>query len=100
MPESALLATESFEAISDDELTALALAADPDAAIGDDAVCLWDLVGSNGRQILPDWYMPSPMGVPRLRYGWRRVVALVTIVAFISIDAYGLCSTYGRIVLA
>ena len=86
--------------ISDEELTALALAADPDAPIGDDAVSLWELEREDGDPLLPSWYMPSPMGGGRRLRGWRRRVAILLIVAFLLIDAYGLCSTYGNVVLA
>jgi hypothetical protein len=85
---------------TDEELTALALAADPDSAVDADAVCLWDLVASPSGQLLPQWYMPAPMGGTRLLQGWRRRVAFLVIVSFILIDAYGLCSTYGQVVFA
>jgi hypothetical protein len=81
---------------TDDELTDLALAADPELAVADDAVCLWDLTGERPDHRLPEWYMPSPMGA-RLLYGWRRRVILLVIISFLVIDAYGLCNTYGRV---
>jgi hypothetical protein len=91
---------EANEPISDEELTALALAADPDAPIADDAVNLWELDrDEDDDALLPAWYMPSPRGARRLT-GWRRRVAILLIVAFLLIDAYGLCSTYGDVVLA
>jgi hypothetical protein len=85
-------------AMTDEELAAAALAADPDAGVPDDAVCLWDLTGY-GAQPLPRWYMPAPMG-GALR-GWRRRlvrfnVALI-IASFLAINAYGLCNTYGQL---
>jgi hypothetical protein len=87
--------------ISDDELTALALAADPDAPLPDDAVNLWELErGEDGEGLLPEWYMPAPMAGARRLRGWRRRVAILLIVVFVLIDAYGLCSTYGSVVLA
>ncbi len=47
--------------ISDEELTALALAADPDAALSDDAVPFSaQAAGDDG--LLPSWYMPAPAG--------------------------------------
>jgi hypothetical protein len=91
-----------LEPISDDELTALALAADPDAAVADDAVSLTTFTGPagagpGGAGLLPEWYMPSPSGgVPLLR-GWRRRVGLLIIASFVLINAYGLCSTYGHV---
>jgi hypothetical protein len=39
--------------------------------------------------------MATPVGGTRLLRGWHRHVALVVIVAFLAIDAYGLCNTYG-----
>ena len=88
-------------AMTDEELTALALAADPDAPVDADAVPLSEYLRTEGEHgLLPDWYMPAPMqGARRLR-GWRRRVAILVIVAFVAIDAYGLCSTYGSVVLA
>jgi hypothetical protein len=81
--------------VDDDELSALALAADPDLALSADAVSLWDVDGFGPDRWLPDWYMPSPMrGAPQLR-GWRRFVILFVIVSFVVINAYGLCNTYG-----
>ncbi|MEY2424210.1 MAG: hypothetical protein QOI95_4277 [Acidimicrobiaceae bacterium] len=87
--------------MTDDELTALALAADPDAPIDLDAIPLGDYLRSeDDDRLLPEWYMPAPMpGARRLR-GWRRRVAILVIVAFVLIDAYGLCSTYGSVVFA
>jgi hypothetical protein len=87
---------ELGESLTDDELTDLALAADPDPAVADDAVCLWDLTGDGPDHRLPEWYMPSPMRA-RLLYGWRRRVILLVIISFLVIDAYGLCNTYGRV---
>lgn len=89
-----------LDQISDDELTEQALAADPDTEVPDDAVCLWDLTGAEDAHLLPEWYMPSPMAGGRRLRGWRRRVAILIVVAFLLIDAYGLCSTYGQVVLA
>jgi len=83
------------EPITDEELTALALAADPDTEVDVDAVPL-DLWGGDGpARPLPEWYMPVPMGTPRALRGWRRAVGLVVVASFLLINAYGLCSTYG-----
>ena len=82
--------------ITDDELAALALAADPDAEIPADAMP-WNAFRS-GEGPLPDWYMPAPMTGRR---GWRpRAVAGVIILAFLVINAFGLCITYGLLVPA
>jgi hypothetical protein len=87
------------EPISDDELAALALAADPDTVVADDAVSLWDLADHDGG-LLPDWYMPAVGGGPRNHSRWRRRIALVIVCAFLVVDASGLCSTYGYLVVA
>ncbi len=87
------------EPITDDELAALALAADPDTEAGPDAVSLWSLDQPMTPGGLPGWYMPAPAAVPR-DGGWRRVVVYVIIAAFVAIAASGLCSTYGEIVIA
>jgi hypothetical protein len=86
--------------IDDDELAAEALAADPDLVIPCDARSLWELTATGTRDVLPSWYMPAPMGAPDVS-GWRLVllrwsVALV-IAAFVTIDAAGLCNTYGQL---
>jgi len=92
---------ESPPPLTDDELSALALAADPDMALDDDAVCLWDLSPSDAPRLLPEWYMPSPMGGPGPLTGWRRRVARFSvgfvIVSLLVINAYGLCNTYGQL---
>jgi len=86
--------------IDDDELTALALAADPDAPVDGDAPTLWELVGDGAPGPLPSWYMPSPMQ-PRVIEGWRRVVVrggvAAVIASFVAINACGLCNTYGQL---
>jgi hypothetical protein len=83
------------ESITDEELTALALAADPDSQVEADAVPI-DLWGGDGpSHPLPDWYMPVPMGTPRPLRGWRRGVVLLVVGSFVLVNAYGLCSTYG-----
>ena len=78
----------------DDELTAQALAADPDAPLPPDAVP-W---GAADEGLLGDWYM-SP-SLPRHRGGWRAVVALAVVVGLVAINAAGLCITYGHLVIA
>jgi hypothetical protein len=80
-------------AISDEELTALALAADPDAPLSADAVPLADYL-AEGFGPLPEWYMAPVMA----RHSGRRrqVIILGVIGAFLLIEAFGLCSTYGQ----
>ena len=87
--------------LTDDELAALALAADPDTDVHDDAICFWDLAGVAANQVLPEWYMPSPVGGATLLSGWRRQfvrfnLALI-VISFLAINAYGLCNTYGQL---
>ena len=87
------------QALSDEELAELALAADPDAGIAADAIPLDELLESDTAaprsDLLPGWYMPPPMGRSGLLQGWRRRTVFVIIASFILITAYGLCSTYG-----
>jgi hypothetical protein len=86
-------------AFTDDELTELALAADPDVVVADDAVPLSELLAgeSEGGGRLPGWYMPPAMASGRLLQGWRRRVVLLIVASFVLINAYGLCSTYGHV---
>lgn len=93
-------ADENLVEVSDEELTALALAADPDVAVADDAIPLHELLGQEGpgtADLLPGWYMPPTVGGNRVLQGWRRRIVLLVIVSFLLIDAYGLCSTYGHV---
>jgi hypothetical protein len=76
--------------ISDEELTALALGADPDAPIPDDSEP-W-LVGAPGPGLLPAWYMPAPATSGRRRH---RVVVGLVIGALLVVNGAGLCVTYG-----
>lgn len=83
--------------ITDEELTELALSADPDAPLPDDAVPM-SVHLSRFAAPLPLWYMP-----PVVRSGggrWKRPVVLAVISAFVLIDAFGLCNTYGILSLA
>ncbi|MGH9271979.1 MAG: hypothetical protein ACRDZ2_11970 [Ilumatobacteraceae bacterium] len=76
--------------IDDDELTRLALAADLDDPLPDDAVP-WS--GADAPvELLPSWYMPPTAAVRGRR---RRVVVGVLIASFLLINAAGLCVTYG-----
>ena len=86
------------EVVTDDELTELALAADPDAGVADDAVPLGEFLGAGaGSELLPEWYMPAPMGGNRVLRGWRRRIVLLIVASFVLLNAYGLCSTYGPV---
>lgn len=88
------------EAFTDDELASFALAADPDVEADDDAVPVWDITSSTSDLLLPYRYMPSPMSRTRRLGGWRRRVVIALVVVFVLINAAGLCSTYGFVVVA
>ncbi len=93
------------EAISDEDLTTLALAADPTAVLAADAMSVWDLLGIAGEHSydarLPEWYMPAPMaGARPVRRRWHRFVAVAIIASFVLINILGLCITYGQLVAA
>ena len=83
--------------ITEAELTELALAADPDAPMADDAIPLAVYLDQEPG-LLPSWYMPSP--TIRRGKGWRLPVVLVIVGAFVIIEAFGLCSTFGQLVPA
>ena len=83
--------------VSDEELTELAMAADPNAPLAHDAVP-WRGGSAAHASLLPDWYMPSPMAV---RHGRTTQFTIVfIIVGFLLIDAFGLCITSGFLSLA
>ncbi len=100
MAAAGAVETEEYEPVSDDELTALALEADPDTIADDAAPSFWTVRAAQTDGLLPEWYMPSSTGATRLPRGWRRRVVLVIIISFLAIAASGLCSTYGQIVVA
>lgn len=85
------------EPLSDEELTSLALAADPAAPLPDDAVPIDVHLATFGPS-LPLWYMP-----PAVRLGgrrWKMPFVLAVVAAFLVIDAMGLCNTYGLLSFA
>ncbi len=82
---------------TDDELTALALADLPGRPPAADAVPLATYLGDDPG-LLPTWYMPTPM--TRIRPRWRTPVVVAIVAAFVAIEAFGLCSTFGQIVPA
>jgi hypothetical protein len=82
---------------SDEELSALALAADPITALAEDAVA-WSAVGTEPPGLLPNWYMPVPSY--QLRGRLSRAVVITLIAGFLVIDAFGLCITSGFLSLA
>jgi hypothetical protein len=83
--------------ISDEELEAMALAADPKAPLDPDAVP-WTPAAGLSPELLPDWYMPTPRTA---RFGsWPGAVVALLIVGFLVIDACGLCITSGFLSVA
>ncbi|MFN8024744.1 MAG: hypothetical protein U0Q03_24655 [Acidimicrobiales bacterium] len=81
--------------VTDAELAELALAADPDAPIADDAV---PFGRADQGALLPDWYMPVPMGPSRR--GRTRLTVGVIVLSLLALNAVGLCVTYGVVELA
>ena len=79
------------------ELTELAMAADPNAPVDDDAIPVSVYLGQ-AAGLLPQWYMPSPMARSGRR--WRLAVVMAIVAAFVAIEAFGLCSTFGPVVPA
>lgn len=84
--------------LTDEELTALALAADPDEPLDGTAVP-WSPYETAPDGPLPMWYMPPAMRRAVFR-GWRTPVVVAIIAAFLLIDVLGLCITYGQLVAA
>jgi hypothetical protein len=82
---------------TDEELTALALAADPEQPLDADAIAL-DLYPQQTFNLLPMWYMPPAMA--RGSRGWRTPVVLAIVAAFLVVDVFGLCITFGQLVAA
>jgi hypothetical protein len=77
--------------LTDDELTAEALAADPDAAIDADAIP-FDTGAGAGMALLPQWYMPAPS----LRRSRGRVLVLGIVAASLAAgNVVGFCVTFG-----
>lgn len=80
--------------LSDEELEALALAADPDEPLAADAMPIDVYLGAAPLP-LPLWYMPPVARRRRLPRRWLLPVVLILVAAFLLIDALGLCNTYG-----
>ena len=76
----------------DEELAAEALAADPDTPIAEDARPFDAGSDSGTINMLPQWYMPAPLG----RRGRGRAWVLVTVAASLTIgNVVGFCVTSG-----
>lgn len=85
--------------VSDEELTAQALAAAPRTVADDDATSYWEVVAPRDLGLLPAWYMPTPSAGTRRLRGWRRRVAYAVTGSILAINAAGLCITYGHVTL-
>lgn len=82
------------EGLTEDELTAQALAADPDQPLSPLAVPFRS-EPTKGADLLPEWYMPAV--VPGRSTPGRRAVALAVVVAAVVINGLGFCITYGTL---
>jgi hypothetical protein len=77
--------------LTDEELAAEAMAADPEAPIDAGAVP-FDTGAATGMQLLPDWYMPAPS----LRRSPARVFVLTAVAASLAAgNVIGFCVTFG-----
>ena len=79
--------------VTDEELAAEAMAADPDVEVPDDAVPFRERIGEQPDGLLPAWYMPAPRSFRRTRPRVAAVVGLV--LALLLVNAAGLCVTFG-----
>lgn len=79
---------------TDDELAALALAADPDAPLPADAVPYRGPEDAGGG-LLPGWYMPAAVRVTRSPV--RTTAAILVVAGLVVINVLGLCITYGQL---
>ena len=78
--------------ILDDELTALALAADPDQPVDAHAVPI-RIASAPTSGLLPAWYMPAPMSAGPGRT--RRLLLGGVVLILVVINGAGLCVTLG-----
>jgi hypothetical protein len=83
--------------LSDDELTEMALLADPGAPLDLDAQP-WHFSSGFSSNLLPEWYMPIPMARGRGR--GAQIAAVSVVVGMIVVCAFGLCITSGFLQLA
>jgi hypothetical protein len=77
--------------ITDAELTALAMAADPDAPIANDAVP-FGTTDETSMSLLPQWYMPAPARRIDRR---RRIVFAGLVCSLLFANIAGFCVTNG-----
>ena len=87
------LELDALPPLTDEELTAQALAADPDL-VPDATARPFDEDDDDERPgLLPSWYMPAPVTASCKR--WHRVLVVAAIAGFFVINAFGFCITYG-----
>ena len=89
-------AAEFSSGFTDEELTELALAADSDLPLAEDAVPM-SIYFAQLPIRLPDWYM-SPVMV-RGCQRWRLPIVLTIVAAFLIIEGLGLCNTFGQLAI-
>jgi hypothetical protein len=85
-----------IESFSDEELTELALAADPDQPLAADAVPL-SLRAGEHLDLLPRWYMPPVLATGASRR--RKTIIFLIVATLVAIEALGLCSVFGQVVI-
>jgi hypothetical protein len=84
--------------LTEEELTTLAMEADPDAPLSDDAIPLSLHLAQFAGAALPDWYMAPASSASGRR--WRTPVVVAIVFAFVLIEALGLCNTFGQLTIA
>jgi hypothetical protein len=84
--------------LTDAELIALALAADPGAPLSGDAIPIGQHLARFAGAALPQWYMAP--ATARAGRPWRLPVIVAIVSAFLLIEAFGLCNTFGQLVFA
>ena len=93
-----LPAWSDLPALSCDELETLALAADSGQPVADDAVPI-NVYLDREQGTLPEWYMPAPWPRARVRNAWARATVFGLVGTFLVLEALGLCTTYGHVVI-
>jgi len=95
-PDADAEALPGDEPISDEELEALALAADPNETAGIDAVPFF-ATPAYGAHLLSSWYMPAV--AMRRSSGWHKPVVIAIVATLVVLEALGLCSVFGQVVV-
>ena len=80
--------------MSDAELAAEAIAADPDPCL-DGALPFDRVTGTETEGDLPAWYMPAPMVGRPPASGGDAAWSLTFVASLLVIEAAGLCTTFG-----